>query len=428
MHQSELDFTNNLRQASPYIAQHRNKTLVIYLPGEFISNHKALQQLCKDVVLLHNLGIKVVLTLGASPQIDATLKRHGLEWKTHHSTRITENAHLPYFQEIIGRVRAQVEAAFCLASAEQKTHVTVVSGNWVIAQPKGIIEGIDFQQTGTLRKINSAIENTLAGGQIALITPLAYSLTGEVFNLNTLDQAFAIASALSAEKLMIFTPEETLSTLPKSLSLQQTKDITTQSTLPAQAHRLLESTLNSGQTINRIHLMPQNSPGALLLELFSRDGFGTLIYTDRYHQLRQAQLEDVAGILNLIQPLQEQGILTPRTQASLELEIQHYLVLEIDQHIIGCAALFPIDNQHAELACLAVDQHYRGQSLGEELLDAIQSKAQSSGIDTLFLLTTHTHHWFIEHGFIECSPTQLPIQRQALYNNQRQSKVLQKSL
>lgn len=428
MHQSELDFTNNLRQASPYIAQHRDKTLVIYLPGELISNHQALQQLCKDIVLLHNLGIKVVLTLGATPQIDAALNRHGLKWHTHHSTRITEGAHLPYFQEIIGHVRAQVEAAFSLASAEQKTHITVVSGNWVIAQPKGVIDGIDFQHTGTLRKIHSAIEKTLEGGQVALITPLAYSLTGEVFNLNTLDQAFAIASALSAEKLMIFTATDTLSNLPKSLSLQQTKALIDSPTLSDEVSRLLNSTLESNQTIKRIHLMSQDTPSALLLELFSRDGFGTLIYADRYHQLRQAQSEDVAGILNLIQPLQQQGILAQRTQATLELEIQNFLVLEIDQRIIGCAALYPIDEMHAELACLAVEPHYRGQSLGEELLDAIQTKAQRSGIHTLFLLTTHTHHWFIEHGFNESTTDQLPTQRQALYNNQRQSKVLQKSL
>lgn len=428
MHQSELDFTNNLRQASPYIAQHRDKTLVIYLPGELISNHQALQQLCKDIVLLHNLGIKVVLTLGATPQIDAALSRHELKWQTYHSTRITESAHLPYFQEIIGHVRAQVEAAFSLASAEQKTHITVVSGNWVIAQPKGVIDGIDFQHTGTLRKIHSAIEKTLEGGQVALITPLAYSLTGEVFNLNTLDQAFAIASALSAEKLMIFTATDTLSNLPKSLSLQQTKALIDSPTLSDEVSRLLNSTLESNQTIKRIHLMSQDTPSALLLELFSRDGFGTLIYADRYHQLRQAQSEDVAGILNLIQPLQQQGILAQRTQATLELEIQNFLVLEIDQRIIGCAALYPIDEMHAELACLAVEPHYRGQSMGEELLDAIQTKAQRSGIHTLFLLTTHTHHWFIEHGFNESTPDQLPTQRQALYNNQRQSKVLQKSL
>lgn len=428
MHQSELDFTNNLRQASPYIAQHRDKTLVLYLPGEFISNQTALQQLCKDVVLLHNLGIKVVLTLGATPQIDAALSLHGLSWRTHLNTRITENDHLNYFQETIGSVRAQVEAAFSLASAEQKSHITVVSGNWVIAQPKGVIEGIDFQHTGVLRKINHAIEKTLESDQIALITPLAYSLTGEVFNLNTLDQAYAIATALSAEKLMIFTSSKQLAPLPKSLSLQDTQTFLIHNRLPSSTQRLLQSALDSGKKINRIHLMNQDNPSALLLELFSRDGLGTLIYTDRYHQLRTAQLDDVVSILNLIHPLQQQGILSERTQASIELDIAHYIVLEIDQQIIGCAALYPIDQVHGELACLAVDPLYRGRSLGEELLDAIQQKAQAQQMHTLFLLTTQTHHWFIEHGFTESSPEQLPTQRQALYNNQRQSKVLKKSL
>lgn len=428
MHQSELDFTNNLRQASPYIAKHRNKTIVIYLPGELIFNSEALQQLAKDIVLLNNLGLKVVLTLGASLQINQAFEALDIPWQTQNDTRITTLEHLEVFQKTIGVVRAQVEAAFSKASAEQNIHLTIVSGNWVIAQPKGIINGIDFQHTGILRKINNqAIENTLNAGQVALLTPLAYSLTGEVFNLNTLEQAFAIATKLDADKLLIFTDQGILRELPQALSRKDVKNHleTTQSD---SQKRLLKLATEANEHIRRIHLMSQENPSAMLLELFSRDGHGTLIYNDRYHELRPAQSDDVAGIINLITPLEQEGILTKRSREALELEIHNFVVIEIDQKIIGCAALYPIDTQNAELACLAVDKNYQGLALGEELLNGIQKKARDNHISTLYLLTTHTHHWFIEHGFTESSPSHLPESRQSFYNNQRQSKVLLKKL
>lgn len=428
MQQSELDFTNNLRQASPYIAKHRNKTIVIYLPGELISHSAALLQLAKDCVLLNNLGLKVVLTLGATHQIDQAFESKGLQWQSHQNVRITAREHLQTFQETIGHVRSQLEAAFSQACAEHHLHLPIVSGNWVIAQPKGVIQGVDFQHTGILRKINNtAVESLLNAGQIPLLTPLAYSLTGEVFNLNTLEQAFAIASALQADKLMLFSADETLASLPQAMSLKDIPDHLDAN--PArESQRILSLAQTQGQHIKRIHLMAESNPNALLLELFSRDGSGTLIYTDRYHQLRPAQIEDVAGILTLIAPLEEQGILTKRSRENLELEIDNFFVIEIDQQIIGCAALYPIDERNGELACLAVDAAYQKMLLGQELLQAIQAKALQSGINTLFLLTTHTHHWFIGHGFSETSPDSLPVNRKSFYNHQRQSKVLQKTL
>ncbi len=292
--------------------------------------------------------------------------------------RITAREHLQTFQETIGYVRSQLEAAFSQACAEHHLHLPIVSGNWVIAQPKGVIQGVDFQHTGILRKINNtAVESLLNAGQIPLLTPLAYSLTGEVFNLNTLEQAFAIASALQADKLMLFSADETLASLPQAMSL---KDISHY--LDAQdteTQRILQLAQSQGQQIKRIHLMAESNPNALLLELFSRDGSGTLIYTDRYHQLRPAQIEDVAGILTLIAPLEEQGILTKRSRENLELEIDNFMVVEIDQQIIGCAALYPIDEHNGELACLAVDSAYQKMLLGQELLQAIQTKALQSG-------------------------------------------------
>lgn len=432
MQQSELDFVNNLRLASPYIAAHRGKTLVVYLPGEMLQCKETLLQLAKDVGLLNNLGIKVVLTLGASVQIDRALASVNLNWASHQNCRITPPEHLDTIQKTIGLVRSQLEAAFSQACAEQHSPLALVSGNWVIAKPKGVIDGIDFLHTGALRKINSeALYATLRANQICLLTPLAYSLTGEVFNLNTLEQAFAVAQALEADKLIVYTPESNLIGLPKAMNLldaqNQLNKIRKQSSLH-ELLTLLQFSLNAASSVKRIHLISQMEPSAMLLELFSREGSGTLIYADRYHQLRSADIDDIAGIVKLISPLEEKGILVKRSRETLELEIENFVIAEVDQQIIGCAALYPMGNHQAELACLAVDPSYQGSELGQELLDQIQNQAQQLGIQKLFLLTTHTDHWFQEQGFTLSDIEALPEKRQQLYNYKRQSKVLIKTL
>jgi amino-acid N-acetyltransferase len=428
MQQSELDFINTLRQSSRYIEQHRGKTCVIYLPGELMQAPDTLKQLTEDVGLLHNLGLKIVLVMGATPQINAALEAQHIPWQHHQQFRITPLESLPLFQQTIGMVRSQLEAVFSQATCMQTNPLTLISGNWVIAQPKGVIDGIDFQYTGKLRKINhAAISASLAAGQIALLTPLAYSLTGEVFNLNTLEQACEVANAIQADKLMVFGSPLQLQGLPKQLSIPELGRLIESSDNLAQV-RFLQQLSQTNHTVKRVHIMEQENPGALLLELFTVDGVGTLIFSDRYHQLRSATIDDVGGILDLISPLEGQGVLVKRSRERLELEIENFVVVERDQHIIGCAALYPLSQNMGELACLAVHESYQGKELGTELLKAIEKKAISLALNRLCLLTTHTHHWFIEHGFKLETLSVLPAEKQFLYNFQRQSKVLIKPL
>ncbi|WP_024850719.1 amino-acid N-acetyltransferase [Hydrogenovibrio kuenenii] len=432
MQQSELDFINNLRQSSPYIAAHRGKTLVIYLPGEMLQHPGTLLQFAKDIVLLNNLGIKVVLTLGASVQINDALIEQKFSWETSQHCRITLPEHIVTIQKTIGWVRSQLEAAFSQACAEQHSPLSLVSGNWVIAKPKGVINGVDFQHTGSLRKINSeAIHASLQSNQVCLLTPLAYSLTGEVFNLNTLDQAFAVSQAIHADKLIIYSDIDSFKALPKAMSLldaQHHLDLIQKDDNQQELHTLLKLSLDAASSVKRIHIISQQEPSAMLFELFSRDGMGTLIYADRYHQLRPATVDDVAGILKLIEPMEEEGILVKRSREVLELEIDNFIIAEVDQQIIGCAALYPMENHQGELACLAVDPSYQGDDLGQEILNHIEVMAKQQTIQQLFLLTTHTDHWFQEQGFERSSLEILPEKRQSLYNFQRQSKVLIKTL
>lgn len=432
MLQSELDFINNLRQASPYIEKHRGKTLVVYLPSELLSldnrQDELLFQFAQDIIFLNALGLKTVITLGAEKQLNQAFQAANLSWQTHLNCRVTAQAHLDCFKQTIGLVKAKLEATFTQACAEQGSNLSLASGNWVIAKPKGVIEGVDFQHTGSLRKIqHQNIADTLAAGNVVLLTPLTYSMTGEAFNLNTLEQAFSVASSLQADKLMVFSNETALNALPKQMSLLSVNRLLESPKNHAQK-RLLELTLSTQQKVNRIHFIDQAQPSAMILELFSVDGAGSLVFMDRYHDIRPAKIEDVAGILALISPLEAKGILVKRSREMLELEIDNFFVIARDENIIGCAAMYPIDTDSVELACLAIDPHYQGQALGKELLDFIAHQATKNDFNQLFLLTTQTHHWFIENDFKLVSREDLPEKKQQLYNDQRQSKVLVKAL
>jgi len=429
MKQSELDFINTLRQATPYVERHRGKTFVIYLPGTLIAQPAILQQLVQDIRLLHNLDIKIVLAAGATPQFNQALQAAHIPWQSHQQFRITTQAMLPILQQSVGQLRSQLEAAFSHVTGQPllSQPITLLSGNWVIAQPKGVIEGIDFQHTGRLRKLQTtSLNQALNSGAIALLTPLAYSLTGELFNLNTLEQAIAVAQALQADKLMIYAPSQQLAALPQQLTPLQLKQQLPQ--LSAEQQHFLMP-LTQALQIQRVHLLDEAEPDALLYDLFTRDGKGTLIFTDRYHQIRPAQSEDIGGIIQLIQPLEQQGVLVKRSREVLELEIEHFIVIERDQQIIGCAALYPhLAEKMGELACLAIDPNYQNQALGEQLLQAIEAQAKIEGITQLFILTTQSQHWFIEHGFQPTTLAALPAEKKTLYNYQRRSKVLMKPL
>lgn len=426
MKQSELDFLNNLRQASDYVAQHRGKVCVIYLPGEFIEHPEQLQEFAEDISHLNALGLKIIIVMGATPQINQALLDANKPWSSHHKIRITSADMLPILQKTLGQVRSMLEAAFSRQQSQHRFPLTLCSGNWVIAKPRGVIDGIDFQHTGLIRKVNhNALKAVLDSNQIALLTPLAYSLTGEVFNLNTFEQACWVANKLQADKLMIFTSMAQMTGLPKQLSLTQLSSWPAANTDQVE---LIECLTKHANQVQRIHLLNESDPTSLLIELYSRDGIGSLVFTDRYHQIRQACIEDVSGIIDLIAPLEHQGILVKRSRERLELDINHFFVIERDHHILGCGALYAHTQNQAELACLAIDPSYQGQGLGEELIHFLSRHAESLGIDQLFLLTTHTYHWFIEQGFVLSSLDELPPQKQHLYNFQRQSKVLIKAL
>lgn len=431
-------FVDWFRRSSPYIHAFRGRTFVITFGGELVGDAN-FAHFVHDVALLSSLGIRLVLVHGARPQIDSRLRESGLEWRTVNGLRVTDGPALACVKEAVGAVRTEIEALLSMGVANSPmagARIRVTGGNFVTARPVGVREGVDYQHTGEVRRVDAdAIRGYLSAGTIVLIPPVGYSPTGEVFNLTALEVATAVAAALHADKLICLTEQDTLRgarrrTL-RQLRLTEAEQLLAKAeSLPPETIAHLEAAVRAGQRgVRRTHVVSRHVEGALLLELFTRDGIGTMISADLYEGIRAANIEDVGGILELIQPLERDGVLVRRSREQLELELHHFRVVERDGAVIACAALYPfMDEQAGELACLAVHPDYQRSGRGDALLTTVEHEARALGLRWLFVLTTRTLHWFRERGFTTASVTDLPMRKQSLYNYQRNSKVLMKSL
>ncbi|AEB56444.1 N-acetylglutamate synthase [Ectopseudomonas mendocina] len=430
------DYVNWLRHASPYINAHRDCTFVVMLPGEGIA-HPNFANIVHDLVLLHSLGVRLVLVHGSRPQIEARLTARGLTPHYHRDLRITDAPTLECVIDAVGQLRIAIEARLSMdmaASPMQGSRLRLTSGNFVTARPIGVLDGIDYHHTGEVRRIDrKGINRQLDERSIVLLSPLGYSPTGEIFNLACEDVATRAAIDLGADKLLLFGAEDGLldesGKLVRELRPQQ---------VPAHLARLgsnyqgelLDAAAEACRGgVKRSHIVSYATDGALLSELFTRTGNGTLVAQEQFESLREATIEDVGGLIELISPLEEQGILVRRSREVLEREIEQFSIVEREGLIIACAALYPIaDSDCGELACLAVNPDYRHGGRGDELLERIEARARAQGIKTLFVLTTRTAHWFRERGFEPSSVERMPTARASLYNYQRNSKVFEKML
>lgn len=432
------DFVDWFRSVAPYINAFRGRTFVVAFGGEVVADGKFVE-LTHDLNLLASLGVKLVLVHGARPQIEQHLSRNSIEDYYHHGIRRTDPEAMQCVKEAVGRVRTEIEALLSMGlpnSPMANADIRVAGGNFITAQPMGVINGIDLLHTGNVRKVDTdAIRDRLAFGEVVLLSPLGYSPTGEVFNLTLEDVATQTAIALDADKLIFLMDSDGV--MDKKDGLISELTIAQANALLSSKHKLSEDAAlflpcavhacEAG--VARTHLISRHVNGAILHELFSDDGIGSMVVESTLNILRDANIEDVGGILQLLEPLEEEGVLVRRGRELLEQEIGRFVVMEHDHRIIGCAALYPFpDEKSAELACLAVQPGYRKQGYGDALLKHISMAAKMQGLRKLFVLTTRTAHWFLERGFKETDVAKLPAQKKSLYNYQRRSKVFCKTL
>ena len=426
-----------MRSVAPYIHAFRGKTFVVAFPGELVMAG-ALPVLAHDLSLLHALGIKVVLVHGSRPQVEEQLALRKVDSRFHRGLRITDEVALECAKEAAGELRLDIEAAFSQGlpnTPMANAAVRVISGNFVVARPVGIIDGVDHELTGVARKIAyETIHPILNAGGLVLLSPLGFSPTGEVFNLAMEDVAVAAASALRADKLIFITElpmiHDAAGEEIREVSAHQASAVLDTGCLSADTAYYFRAATDAALSgVPRAHIIPFATDGSVLLEIFTHDGVGTMISSENLESLREASIEDVGGILRLIEPLESDGTLVKRGRELIEREVDYFSVIEHDGVIFGCAALYPFPAEKmAEMACLTVSPDSQGQGDGERLLKHLENRARMAGFRKLFVLTTRAAHWFLKRGFVMASVDDLPKDRQNMYNWQRKSLVLIKKL
>ncbi len=437
----KTELVEGFRHSVPYINTHRGKTFVIMLGGEAIE-HENFSSIVNDIGLLHSLGIRLVVVYGARPQIDANLAAHHHEPLYHKNIRVTDAKTLELVKQAAGTLHLDITARLSMSlnnTPLQGAHINVVSGNFIIAQPLGVDDGVDYCHSGRIRRIDEdAIHRQLDSGAIVLMGPVAVSVTGESFNLTSEEIATQLAIKLKAEKMIGFCSSQGVTNDDGDI-VSELFPNEAQARVEAQEEkgdynsgtvRFLRGAVKACRSgVRRCHLISYQEDGALLQELFSRDGIGTQIVMESAEQIRRATINDIGGILELIRPLEQQGILVRRSREQLEMEIDKFTIIQRDNTTIACAALYPFPEEKiGEMACVAVHPDYRSSSRGEVLLERIAAQAKQSGLSKLFVLTTRSIHWFQERGFTPVDIDLLPESKKQLYNYQRKSKVLMADL
>ena len=435
------------RSVAPYIHMHRGKTFVVGIAGEAIAAGK-LQNLAQDLALIQSMGVKIVLVHGFRPQVNEQLAAKGHVPKYSHGIRITDEIALDCAQEAAGQLRYEIEAAFSQGLPNTPmagSTVRVISGNFITARPVGIVDGVDFMHSGLVRKVDVlGITRTLEMGAMVLLSPFGFSPTGEAFNLTMEEVATSVATELQADKLIFLTETQGIRVQPNEpasddnpidteLPLAVAKQLLASAPSPTQptdlAFYLQHCVKACEEGVERSHILPFSVDGALLLEIYVHDGIGTMVVDEKLEELREATADDVGGILQLIEPFENDGTLVKRNRTEIERDVDHYTIIDHDGVIFACAALYPYpEAKTAEMAALTVSPQSQGQGDGEKILKRVEQRARAMGLQSIFVLTTRTMHWFLKRGFVQMDPDWLPEARKRKYNWDRKSQVLVKKL
>lgn len=507
-------FVQFFRSASPYIEGHRGRTFVIVIPGAVTSNPSLLKSVMNDVAVLHGLGVRLVVVAGAQVQIDSILLESGMQPKYAMGYRVTDRATLKIAIEAAGNVRTSCEQLLSKGPAipmirrhtkgdgeiKFQPALRVVSGNYVTAKRRGVIDGTDYGMTGEVRFcLHADIKRQLDGDNIVLLSNLGFTAAGEVLNCNTYDVGLHAAVELGADKLLYMHTEE--DALPRWLPLSDAQDMllqrlqslvkgklddtssgeetTSEEEEDAQpatkasdsskrqqsaqmARKLLRSmrpyevlanmdvwqvsgfspavatcVMACCKGVKRTHLVSAHMDGALLLELYSRDGVGTMISADFYEGIRRALPSDLDSVLALLAPLEQANVLVKRSRDEVAQMLPDFIVVERETKVLACALIVPLGEAAdgtlvAEVGAFCVDPVFRGSGRGDSMLDYVEQEARQMGIRRLVLLTTRTADWFEQRDFVWKGPAStselLPERRRMRINPERNSQLYSKVL
>ncbi len=427
-----------IRQVFEYVQLFKGKTIVLKIDGS-VMNHSFLPMLVKDLVLLHRQGIQIVLIPGAKERINDVLTRYNIPWETIRGIRISTPEAIPFIK------MAAFDVSNRLMTQLAENNTSAIIGNWVRARSLGVLKGIDYQDTGTVEKINvGLVRKALEDGLIPIFPNIGWSASGKPYNISSNELAYILARSLKAEKLFYIFPHQGVNavkyTLPEGIAISSEGVVTHLSV--DQANSFLK--LNAGKDqdemvelirlgckacsegVARVHIVNGKIEGVILKEIFSSRGCGTMIYTNEHENIRQMHLADIPEVLRIMNPFVEEEILLPRNEEDLAAQVDEFVVYEVDNILHACGALFPAADAsgRGEIAAIAVDRTYTGLGIGKRILSFLVDRARSMNIGNLYVLTTQTTDWFLQFGFIEGGLQDLPANKRKDYNRLRNSRVL----
>ncbi|NNE38944.1 MAG: amino-acid N-acetyltransferase [Gammaproteobacteria bacterium] len=435
MSNNDIKFIHWFRSASPYIRVHKGKTFVIHMDDSVIKSEN-FTGLVHDLTLLNSLEIRLVLVFSTRHSIESRLNDHASQY--HDGIRITDGETMEVIKDAAGKLRVEIESALSVGLGNTpmlNAKVIISSGNFVRAKPMGVVGGVDYLYSGMVRSIETeTINRHLDANEIVLLPPLGYSITGDVFNLKATALARDVASELGADKIIYLSSADGISdqsgNVIREMIVSEAEKCLLENKIADEAKQQLLShavyACNKG--VERVHIINSSLDGGLIQELFSRDGIGTMVSRTSFDELRQATVDDISGILELIVPLEKSGVLVERSREKLELEIDNFTVMLRDEVIIGCGALYEYEKEKtAEVACLVIHDEYNKSGRGQQIYSVLEQRAKENDIDSVFVLTTQAEHWFRELGFEEISVDKLPVEKKGLYNFKRNSKIFIKN-
>ena len=423
-----------IRDVIRYLQKFKQAIVVIYIDDEII-NSSLFSSHMRDISLLHQAGLKVVIVPGSRKRIDQILTESNISWTYNNNIRITNEDAIPQIK------MAAFDISNIIMTSLAANNITATIGNWVRARAKGVINGIDYGTAGEIDKLQiESIKNILDNGFIPIFPCIGWSSIGKPYNISSITLAEEIAINLKADKLFFLMMNEKISNT--NFSIPQSIGLSEESEIPAmninELDLFLEKNTNSNNTkiisllntaknaclngVTRTHILNGAYDGALPCEIFSDLGSGTMIYSENYGKVRPMTQQDIPSVLSIMNPFIKKQILLPRTEDELLSQLNDYITYEIDECVCACAALHVHQNQ-AEIAAVAVDETYSHLGIGPKLIEHLITKAKNLNLQSVFILTTQSADWFEKLGFQSDSIDSLPEERKKFWTPERNSKV-----
>ncbi len=426
----------NIREVLGYLTRYRSKVFVFKIEDSLLSK-PLFSLLIKDIVLLQKSGIHILLVPGAKHSIDKVLKTYHVKSPMKDEIRITSDEVMP----LVKLGASNVTNALISLLSENGVHGVV--GNWVRARAIGVLDGVDYKNTGRVEKVDvPLIKKMLEDGLIPIVPNIGWNIVGKDYNLSSSELAVALAKAMRATKLFFiglergipvvqncdFVDENEKSTgLFSNLDLEEgnilLRDFSTQ-LLPMHRELVTLAMEACASGVDRVHIVDGSKDGILFQEVFSSAGHGTMFYANQYDKIFPASVEDIPEILRIMQPYVDLGVLVQRSAEMIANDLDRYSVYKVDDVLHGCGSLIQYPDDSAELSALVVDTQYAGKGTGRKLVSFLVDKAKKQGLKSVFLLTTQSSDFFMRNGFKEEPLTILPAEKLSAYNTNRNSRVL----